>query len=433
MKSLFRGRNGAAFFARRQRTNQTASGRVDEVSFFGPLTTLDDEETNNSVFSVGSTAFGDSFVLPIDWENTVMAMGDGTKENDWASMYDPYLENVSNIHHRLSKVPTAYSTVACRFPGKSLHEVYHWASESFEQRPPPGCETEDGKEEEILNEERQQVAAPTTRTYTTTPTKTASIVVAMPSTPLLKTGVTSEAEQKNRRHAARQQIKDLRKQLLGQDPKSILTAKLFLRLGQAETQARRYLSSMNSYFQAAAIFRTQKRRVELATALDLVVVSYCEAHQEGRAAEIHEHFEVKTLFKCLTDSLNIRKEALGPWHVDTVNTLQHLARLYLCTGDGERAAEHYLEVVELRRHIYGPTHHGTAIAAHCLGNTYFQLRDVEAASVWYDYAIMVYNHLGIATENPAYAQILHDRQLLSCIEKEADGDHELYGEGLYEL
>jgi tetratricopeptide (TPR) repeat protein len=387
--------------------------------------------------------------------------GGETKENnDWASVYyDPYLENASLIHHRLSKVVPmpAYSTEACRLPGKSLDEVHQWASESFEQHPPTGGSAEDGKEEDIVqpggDKDERQRASRTTPTKLPPPQGSGKVnnsekltltstAMPLPSTPLLEAGAVSEAEQKQRRLSARQEIKDLHKQLLGQDPKSVLTAKLFLRLGHAERQARRYLSSMNSYFQAAAIFRTQKRRVDLAAALDFVVVSYCEARQEGRAAkDIHDHFQVKTLFKCLTDSLQIRKKELGPWHVDTVNTLQHLARLCLCTGHVERAAEHFLEVVELRRHIYGPTHPGTAMAAHCLGNTYFQLRDVEAASVWYDFAIMVYNHLGIAKENAAYAQILHDRQLLSCIEKKLSGDdednnedhHELCAKGLYEL
>lgn len=348
-------------------------------------------------------------------------MGD-SKEND--ELYDAYLEDADTIQRRLCKEPTAYSRTVSSSRRRSSTGVpgqCQSASSSFQNEQHEESKEEDG-EMKTRGDLQENVQL------------NASITVSMPSTPLLKYGDVSKVEKKNRRQAAKKQIRDLRNQLLGQDPKSVLTAKLFVRLGNVERRARRYLSAMNSYFQAAAIFRKQKRWIQLATALDLIVVTYSEAHQEGRSSQIHEHFQAKTLFQCVTDALNIRKEELGPWHVDTVNTLQHLARLYMNTGQVEQAAEHYLEVVELRRKIYGPTHHGTAVAAHCLGNAYFQLRDVEAALVWYDYTVMVYEHLEIQPDNPAFAQILRDRQLLKCLGTDGtDGDTELSDEDLYEL
>lgn len=409
MKSFFRKRG--VFFGRKHSSNQSIVNRRDEASE-GPSTTWDDEATN---FSTGSTAFGDSFVLTIDWESTIM--GD-SKENE--QLYDAYLEHADNIQRRLCTRSASHSSALeskhefCSQPERMTNFLRSDLNQSEECKEEPR-----GVLNRSLLQENVQLNA--------------SITVSMPSTPLLKYGDVPKDERKMQRLAAKKQIRDLRNQLLGQDPKSVLTAKLFVRLGNAERQARRYLSAMNSYFQAAAIFRKQKRSAALAMALDLIVTSYSEAHQDCLSSEIHDHFQAKTLFQCATDAINIRKEILGPWHVDTVNALQHLARLYMNTGQVEQAAEHYLEVVELRRKIYGPTHHGTAVAAHCLGNAYFQLRDVEAAVVWYDYAVMVYNHLDVPLDNPAYAQILRDRQLLKCLETDADEGSEVSGEGLFEL
>jgi tetratricopeptide (TPR) repeat protein len=202
----------------------------------------------------------------------------------------------------------------------------------------------------------------------------------------------------------------------------LLTAKLYLQLGTAEQQAHQYAAAINSFFQAAAIYRHVSRQAALATALDHAAVAYCQAHQEGATTPIHRQHKVSRFYRCLYEALQLRKQELGPWHADTVDSLQHLAQLCLATGHAARAAGHYLEVVYLRKAIFGPHHPGTAVTAHCLGNAYLQSHDTVAAELWYDHALAVYNHMQLPNDNPAVAKLLRDRKRLERVDRWMEED-----------
>lgn len=245
---------------------------------------------------------------------------------------------------------------------------------------------------------------------------------AIPTNPVLTKPATPS---RKRRHAALQRAKELKADLerlrkqaaTGSSPKQLQTAKLYLQLGLTEQEAHQYPAAINSFFQAAAIFRHISRPVALATALDHAAVAYCKAHQESMTTLIHRQHKVSRFYRCLYEALQLRKHELGPWHVDTVDTLQHLAQLCLSTGQAATAAGHYLEVVHLRKAIFGPNHPGTAVTAHCLGNAYLQAHDTVAAELWYDHALAVYNSMQLPNGNPAVAKLLRDRKRLERVNR----------------
>lgn len=257
----------------------------------------------------------------------------------------------------------------------------------------------------------------------------------IPTTPMLTTTTPS----RRRRHAALQRVKELkadldrcRRQSTG-GRNQMGTARLYLELGRTEQRARLYPAAINSFFQAAAIFRHVARPAALATALDHAAVAYCQAHEDGVTGSIHPQHKVSRFYRCLYEALLLRKQELGPWHVDTVDTLQHLAQLCLLTGHAARAAGHYLEVVHLRKAIFGPDHPGTAVTAHGLGNAYLQSHDTVAAELWYDHALAVYNAMHLPSDNPAVTRLLRDRKRLERVDRWMDEDPAADENLLFEL
>jgi tetratricopeptide (TPR) repeat protein len=199
---------------------------------------------------------------------------------------------------------------------------------------------------------------------------------------------------------------------------SMPMAKLYLALAALEQELHDYAAAINFYFHAAAVFRHARRPVALATALDAVAVAYSRARQQGMDSMIHRQHGVGRFFQCLYEALELRKRELGPWHVDTVDTLQHFAQLCLVTGQAEQAARYYVEVVQLRRVIFGPRHAGTAVTAHGLANAYFQSHDLAAAEVWYEYALSVYHDMGLSLDkNPAVKRLVRDWKRLERVDR----------------
>lgn len=248
----------------------------------------------------------------------------------------------------------------------------------------------------------------------------------IPAVPTLTKAVTPSLK---RHHAARLRVAALKSELEQLRQYSVVAArntssrgrmpmaKLYLELGLAEQDMHQYPAAINFFFQAAAIFRHFSRPVALATALDAVANAYCHAHEEGMTNLIHGQHKVSRIYRCLYEALSLRKQELGPWHVDTVDTLQHLAKLCLLTGHAARAAGHYLEVVILRKAIFGPNHVGTAVSAHCLGNAYLQAHNIAEAERWYNYTLTVYNAMQLPNNNPAVAKLLRDRKRLERVDR----------------
>jgi len=232
---------------------------------------------------------------------------------------------------------------------------------------------------------------------------------------------------RERRHAARARAQELvtalalHKQRHRLD-RPMVTANLYLQLGLAQQQFYDFPAAISSFFRSAALYRHFSRQAALATVLEHAAVSYMQAKERGLTTAVHQYHKVESFHQCLHEALNLRKQELGPWHVDTVNTLQNLAKLLFLTGHPARAAQHYVEVVHLRKAIFGPNHPSTAVTAHCLGNAYLQAHDTVAAELWYHHALQIYNCMHLSSDNPAVAKLLQDRRQLECIERWMSGD-----------
>jgi hypothetical protein len=199
--------------------------------------------------------------------------------------------------------------------------------------------------------------------------------------------------------------------------RQVRLAKLYLQLASVELKLHQYPCAINSYFQAAAVYRHFALYTALATSLDKAAAAYCQAYQHGMMDIIHQQHPQSRFFRCLYEAAALRKQELGPWHVDTVDSLQHLAHLCLLTGQASKAATYYLEVVHVRNAIFGCEHPSLAVSAHCLGNAYLQSHDTSSAEQWYALAMQVYNQMALPDDNPAVARLLSDRKRLERVDR----------------
>lgn len=117
---------------------------------------------------------------------------------------------------------------------------------------------------------------------------------------------------------------------------------------------------------------------------------------------------LRKALEALNQSLLIRYEILGPFHVDTIDTLNNMAVVYFHLGDLEEACQAYFEVWTMRQAVFGLHHPSVAVTAHALGTVYLRLSQVDEASNYYYNALDVYRHLNLSEENSSVARLLCD-------------------------
>jgi tetratricopeptide (TPR) repeat protein len=238
------------------------------------------------------------------------------------------------------------------------------------------------------------------------------LTIAKPVTPSRK-----------KRIEASQHVAHIQQRLANSRQQPLRTAYLFLELGKTYMMPlHRYLEAISSFFQAAAIFRhLQNQNVAMATALDYAAQTYGLARQRGHADTIHEYHEMTRFETCLYEAWKHRSVELGPYHIDTVDTLQHLAQHYVVIEQPQRALELFSKVVSIRRSMFGPDHPSIAVLAHCLGNAQLQSHNTPAAEEWYGVALEIYNLLQLPNHNPAVRRLLDDRKRLQRVQRWMDG------------
>jgi tetratricopeptide (TPR) repeat protein len=245
--------------------------------------------------------------------------------------------------------------------------------------------------------------------YVETETSIGNIIpltIAKPVTPSRK-----------KRILARQRVAQIQQQL-SESSQPIRTAYLFLELGKTYMMPlHRYLEAISAFFQAAAIFRHLNHNVAMATALDYAAQTYGLARQRGHADMIHDYHEMTRFEMCLWEAWKHRNAELGPYHIDTVDTLQHLAQHYIIIEQPQRALELFSKVVSIRQSMFGPDHPSIAVLAHCLGNAHLQSHNVAAAEQWYGVALEIYNLLQLPNQNPAVQKLLEDRKRLQRVQR----------------
>jgi hypothetical protein len=181
------------------------------------------------------------------------------------------------------------------------------------------------------------------------------------------------------------------------------TAEAFLSLGHAHMRVNNDCMEAMSAFQSSyKIFKAVDGPTHLSVgrALDAF----------GLAALKCKHWiQAKT---ALEEAFAIRFHSLGVWHVDTVETYNKIAAIYLHMGRLVEAADAYKEVYLVRKAIYGVNHPSVAISAHGLANVYLKLNQPAESLQHFDVALGVYRSMHLPKSHPTVARLLNDRKRL---------------------
>lgn len=140
--------------------------------------------------------------------------------------------------------------------------------------------------------------------------------------------------------------------------------------------------------------------LSVATALNKVGLAAC--HLSKLEPNLRKALEA------LNQSLAIRYKVLGPSHVDTIDTLNNMAGVYLHLGNLQEARQAYFEVWTMRKAVFGPNHPAVAVSAHALGGVHLRMSQVQEASKYYFSALQVYRNLHLNEEHPNVARLLSD-------------------------
>jgi phage tail tube protein FII len=117
----------------------------------------------------------------------------------------------------------------------------------------------------------------------------------------------------------------------------------------------------------------------------------------------------------LNEAFAIRSRQLGVWHVDTVETYNKLASVYLHLGELIQACQAYHQVFLVRRAIFGMYHPSVAVSAHAVANVYYKLKKETESSHWYEVAISVYRGIPLRDDHPTVMKLLKDQSRLDHI------------------
>ena len=116
--------------------------------------------------------------------------------------------------------------------------------------------------------------------------------------------------------------------------------------------------------------------------------------------------------RLLEQAFAIRHHHLGVWHVDTVESYNKLASVYLHLGKIREACDAYREVFLVRRSIFGPDHPSVAITSHSIANCHYKLREITDSLKWYQISLDIYEKMKLPYRHPTVAKLLKDRSRL---------------------
>lgn len=192
-----------------------------------------------------------------------------------------------------------------------------------------------------------------------------------------------------------------------ENEQSLPLARAMLELGQAQACARDFASAEMSLAQAHRIFRRLKLPLAMARVLDHMGVLCIQQEKMNSAIGF------------LRDAFGLRYDKLGAWHVDTVESLNHLAKAYLLKHNFIQAVECYWQVFWLRKAIFGPSHPSVAVTAHDLANAFVGQGRFDDADNFYEISMEIYDKMSLPIENPAVARLLRDMRRLERLDRQA--------------
>jgi tetratricopeptide (TPR) repeat protein len=101
---------------------------------------------------------------------------------------------------------------------------------------------------------------------------------------------------------------------------------------------------------------------------------------------------LQDLRKCF----KIRCDELGPWHVDTVETMNKISNIYMKLKWFPRAKHGFFEVLTMRTAIFGEQHPSVAVAAQSLGMAHLKMHEEEQAKAYLLQALNIFALCGLA-------------------------------------
>ncbi len=188
------------------------------------------------------------------------------------------------------------------------------------------------------------------------------------------------------------------------------TAEAFLSLGHAHMRLGEFHEAMSAFQSCCKISQDLDGPTHLSVgrALDAFGLAALRCKQGGASYLIQAK-------AALEEAFAIRFHSLGVWHVDTVETFNKIASVYLHLGRLEEAREAYKEVYLVRKAIYGANHPSVAISAHGLANVYLKLKKYEESLRFFQVAITVYQNMRLPKNHPTVTRLLNDRKRLEYI------------------
>lgn len=110
----------------------------------------------------------------------------------------------------------------------------------------------------------------------------------------------------------------------------------------------------------------------------------------------------------------IRYEKLGQTHIDTVETLNKIARVQTKQRNYTDASNSYYEVLKLREAIFGRFHPCVAVTAQALATIHTRLFQVKEATCYFQLALNVFEKSGLHRHSLAHSirRDLNDLKLM---------------------
>jgi tetratricopeptide (TPR) repeat protein len=383
---------------------------------------LHDEKQDSSCISLGSAASGDSFAFRIDWSDgdledsfgdpNLLPMTIRERRRHTHNGDDEGLNSEASYQqeeYRSNVLPLANNGGPSSF---SIHE------QSYDYIAPDLIALHSSEEDTSGggSTPSRQLSSPSSSIRRVALDKQFPVSLSIPAVPLHdRTASTASPHSSPRQQQPRINPKIRKAQekrmywikraascLAECGSDNLETADAYMELGQAELQVRDYTAAKSSFQLAYCMFRRFRKHVAVAKALDCLGVtnSRCGAAYLDKALEL------------LQEAFQIRRQELGVWHVDTVDTMNRIAKVHALAENFPEARRCYWEVFWVRKAIFGAQHPSVAVAAHDLANCFVRLGSLEDGSNFYQIAMEIFDKMGLPSGNPAVSKLLRDMKQL---------------------
>jgi tetratricopeptide (TPR) repeat protein len=165
------------------------------------------------------------------------------------------------------------------------------------------------------------------------------------------------------------------------------------------------LDSAKGYFaKAVAVSETIFAAPDLRTARALELYSIVDLAEKSSRSE-PDSPRLRRALSYLDTVFAIRYELQGQTNIDTIETLNRIARVHMSLREYSRAKEALYEVFQLRKAIFGNSHPCVATASRALGVAFSKLYEADAARFYFRYALKICERNG-TDQNTNLAKVL---------------------------